>query len=384
MSRDLRRADQIGDLYIIERGIDVPAGSRARVYAAQDLKAERDVAFKVLRYEHLGAAETKRRLQYEAFSREAELLTMFQADERVMELYEMGYLWEKSGADSKLYEVEDLGQNVEAFRELQEEAIFQRWRPYLILKRYPHQHSLHHLVVHNPRKARLPMIEAIDLSLQLTDLLVKIHQHDIIYWDAKPAHAYWDGKMLLLIDWNLSFPLTEENIRRLRGTKESLKKQDLVILGRQFIYPAFTGLDFQGRRLLSSGTLSEQTVTEKYGYDYHGDVPLYGCEYFDAPIRDFLGRVVQSDQYASAVELRQDLEGCAVQLGWNFADKQADPKATQSLAHKRQALQHLREAHRAINKAIDEMDKAHDTFSGVDTQYLVEQVEKLFKSSFLP
>ena len=384
MPRDLKRNDKIADLYIIGQGIDAPAGSRARVYTAQDLKMERQVAFKVLRSEHLNANEEKRQIQYDAFSREADLLTAFQDDKRVMDLYEMGYIWETSDSDGGLYEVKNLGQDTKAFRAQQDKAMEKKWRPYLILKQYPQKHSLHHLVVHNPRQARLPMIEAIDLSLQLTDLIVSIHELDIIYWDAKPAHAYWDGQELILIDWNLSFPLTAENIRRLRGTKDSLKKKDLVILGRQFIYPAFTGLDFQGGQSSSAGTLSEQTVAEKFGYDYQGDVPLYGCEHFDAPIREFLARVVQSDQYESAVQLREDLERCAVQLGWSFKDKTTDPRATTSLEYKRTALKHLREAHRAITKAIDEVDKAHDTFPGEDTQYLLEQVERMFNASFLP
>jgi hypothetical protein len=301
-----------------------------------------------------------------------------------MELYEMGYLWEDITGANGVYDAESVGQDWEAYLHLQEKAIALNWRPYLILKRYPPEHSLHHLVVHNPRRARLPMIEAIDLSLQLTDLIVKVHQLEIIYWDAKPAHAYWDGQNLILIDWNLSFPLNEENVRRLRGTPETLKQKDLVILGRQFIYPAFTGLDFQGGVSSSAGTLSEQTVAEKFGYDYQGEVPLYGCEHFDAPIRTFLSRVVQSDQYLSAAELRRDLENCAVKLGCSFEHKQADPKAAEALAHKRKALQHLREAQRSMIEAIDEIDQAHALQAGMDTEHLVEQVEKLYKSSFLP
>jgi serine/threonine protein kinase len=384
MPRDLRRKDQIAKLFTIEEPIDVPAGSRARVYAAHDIKNDRNVAFKVLRVEHLEQPEEKRRIQYEAFTREAEILLSFQDDSRVMEMYEMGYIWDERDGDGTVYEAESVGLNLTDYQDLQHKAIALGWRPYLILKRYPPEHSLHHLVVHNPRRARLPMIEAIDLTLQLTDLIMEVHRRGIIYWDAKPAHAYWDSENLVLIDWNLSFPLTEENVRRLRGTEESLKQKDLVILGRQFIYPAFTGLDFQGDVSSSAGTLSEQTVAEKFGYDYKGDVPLYGCEHFDAPVRNFLGRVVQSDQYINALDLRRDLEDCAVKLGWSFEHKEADPRAAQALAHKRKALLYLREAQRAMIEAIDEIDQSHALQGGMDTDHLVEQVEKLYKSSFLP
>jgi hypothetical protein len=125
-------------------------------------------------------------------------------------------------------------------------------------------------------------------------------------------------------------------------------------------------------------------VAEKFGYDYKGDVPLYGCEHFDAPVRNFLGRVVQSDQYINALDLRRDLEDCAVKLGWSFEHKEADPRAAQALAHKRKALLYLREAQRAMIEAIDEIDQSHALQGGMDTDHLVEQVEKLYKSSFLP
>jgi len=382
MSRVPKRGDKVADLYMLEGAIDAPAGSFARVYAARDLKNERNVALKILRARHLQLPEAEREQRYEAFNREAELLAKFKDDARVMNFYEVGYVW----SSYLLYEACSLGQDIEQFRALREKAIAQGWLPYLALEQYPSGDSLHQLVVHNPRGVRLPMIEAIDLSLQLADLLVKIHEQDIVYWDAKPAHAFWDGEQLVLIDWNVSYPLTDSYMTQLGGTKEELKRQDLLILGRQFIYPAFIGLDFQtGQQPPSAGTTSPRAVKETQAYYYRGEVHLYGHErHLDSPVQEFLMRVVQSDEFESAVKLREDLENYAVQLGWRFKGKYPNAKVAEALEHKRIALKHLRTAHQAINLALDEIDEAHTAFSSADTQHLVEQVESLFKRSVLP
>lgn len=382
MLRPPKRGDKLGEMYRLERAIDAPAGSFARVYGAQDLAHDRNIAVKVMRAKHLELPAAEMEQRFEAFNREAELLTKFEDDDRVMNIFDAGYLWRSH----LLYEVCSLGKDVEQYRALRGEAMEKGWLPYLALQRFPSGDSLHQLVVHNPRGVRLPMIEAIDLTLQLTELLIKIHAHDIVYWDAKPAHAFWNGEQLTLIDWNVSYPLTETYMNQLGGTKEELKQQDLLILGRQFIYPAFIGLDFQtGLQPPSAGTTSPKVVKETQSYYYRGEVPLYGHErYLDPPIQEFLTRVVQSDEFTTATDLREDLENYAVQLGWSFKGKYPDGKAAESLAHKRNALKQLRIAHEAINHAIDEIDNAHNAFAGDDTQHLVEQTEAMFKRSVMP
>ena len=377
-----RRGDKISDLYQIERAIDTPAGSFARVFAAHDLKYDRKVAIKILRDRHLQLPEVEREQRYEAFNREAELLTQFENDSRVMNFFEVGYLWKSY----VVYEAHSLGRDTIAFRDMRQEAIDKGWLPYMILEQYPTDNSLHQLVVHNPRGVCLPLIEAVDLSLQLADLLVKIHDQDIVYWDAKPAHAFWDGVQLVLIDWNVSYPLRDEYLDLLGGRKDEAKQKDLLILGRQFIYPAFIGLDFQsGQQPASKGMSTPKMVKETQAFYYRGEVPLYGHErHLDPPIREFLTRVVQSDEFETAVELRAALEEYAVELGWRFKGKEPHPKAAESLAHKRKALQHLRKAHDAISQAIEEIDNAHNACRGVDTEYLVDQIEALYNRSVLP
>ncbi|MEM7030338.1 MAG: hypothetical protein AAF629_12280 [Chloroflexota bacterium] len=382
MSTTPKRGDKIGEYFKLDRAIDAPAGSFARVYAAEDLQENRQVAIKILRHKHLDLPKDECEQRFEAFNREAELLLKFDDDPRVMNLYGVGYLWKSY----LLYEAKHLGTDIEQFRAMRDEAMANNWLPYLIIEPCRNEDSLHQLVVHNPRGVRLPMIEAVELALQLTDLLVKIHDNDIIYWDAKPAHAFWNGEQLKLIDWNVSYPLTEEYLAFLGGTKEELKKLDILILGRQFIYPAFIGLDFQtGQQPPSAGTTSANVVKETQAFYYRGDVQLYGGERFlDPPVQAFLSRVVQSDEFDSAAMLREELENYAVQLGWRFTGKFPNAQATEALEHKRQALKSLRAAHAAITNALDEIDNAHNVFESADTNFLVEQTEALFKRSVIP
>ena len=394
MLRDLQSGDNIGHRYKIEEEIDEVKGSVARVYGAEELQGEqRQVAFKVLRCEHLELPEIDRIEKYEAFNREAELLHLLRDDERVMDLFEVGYLWETSTDEaSHEYNGRSLALNVKEFRALQQEAVDRGWRPYLIARRYPKTNSLQYLLGKKGRDIRLPMIEAVELSLQLVDLAVKLHTdvklhpETIIYWDAKPAHAYWDGSRLILIDWNVSYPLTQENRRRAGGgNPDELKELDLLILGRKLIYPAFIGREFQGKPVESEGTPFGNRVRELHAFFYQGEVSLQGYEEkLDPPVRNFLTRVVQSNRFKNAKQLQQSLQYCAVQLGWRFGDQQPADGLARSLEHKKKVITHLRTAHEALDNALQELRQFERDFPGEDTKYLSQKVRELFKSSDIP
>ena len=393
MPRNLTSGDHISDHYKIEEYIDEVEGSVARVYGAQQLQgAERQVAFKVLRPEHLDLPEKERIEKYEAFNREAELLYLLRNDDRVMDLFEVGYLWETAKRGSHQYNNRSLGLNVQQFRALQWEAMSWGWRPYLALRRYPWSNSLQYLLSKKGRQVRLPMVEAIDLSLQLIDLIVKLHNdvelhpETIVYWDAKPAHAFWDGQKMTLIDWNVSYPLTPENRRRAGGgNPDELKELDLLILGRKLIYPAFIGREFQGNPVESKGTPYGNIVRDLHAFNYHGDVSLHGYEEkLDVPVRNFLTRVVQSHRFRNAEQLQESLQHCAIQLGWQFGDQKPDNGLVRSLEQKRKVIDHLRTVHQALESALQELRQFERDFPGEDTRYLSQKVRELFKSSDIP
>jgi hypothetical protein len=392
MPESLRKSDRIADHYLIDDRIDDVKGSVARVYLAYDLhKDGRETAFKVLRHEYLALSatnsETQRRERYEAFNREAELLHLLHDDKRVMDLYAVGYLCETSGPNSNRYEMINLALDVKRFREKQAEAIAKGWLPFLALRRYPRSNSLQYLLSKKGREVRLPMIEALDYSLQLVDLIVKLHNMDIIYWDAKPAHAYWDGQQLTLIDWNVSYPLTPENIRRAGGTTSAteLKELDMLILGRKIIYPAFIGREFLGNPMTSEGTPDGSRVKEMHAFFYQGEVSLQNFEgKLDHPVKQFLRQVVQSKQFTSAEQLRDTLEHCAIQLGWVFANKETDATQTAYLEGKRKVIAHLRTVHENLEAALHEIRRLEREYPGEDTRYLAKKIRELFKASDVP
>jgi serine/threonine protein kinase len=392
MPHKLQESDRIADHYLIGERIDDVKGSVARVYAAQDLKGERpEIAFKVLRHEYLDLSPTntelQRRERYEAFNREAELLHLLRDDKRVMELYEVGYIKERSNKNPTQIETLSLTLDVKQFRQRQAEAIAKGWLPYLVLRRYPRVNSLQYLLTKKGRQVRLPLIEAIEYSLQLVDLLVKLHNMNIIYWDAKPAHAYWDGQQLTLIDWNVSYPLTPENmVRAGGGSATSLKELDLLIIGRKFIYPAFIGREFLGNALTSIGTPDGSKVKEMHAFFYQGEVSLQGYESkLDAPVRQFLTQVVQSNQFKTVDQLYETLQDCAMQLGWKFEGKlQFNEAKIECLKRKRKVVAHLRAVHQNLETALQEVRQLEREFPGEDTWYLAQKVRELFKASDVP
>ncbi len=387
MPKELRTGGRIGDLYKIGRAIDRPAGHFARTFAARDLRSDQDVAFKILRRQHLDLPEDQCLARYEAFAREVDLLTALQEDERVINLYDTGYVAPPSDEAATRYKARSIGPNLIAFRALMKEAYAKKWRPYLTLQILPARRSLHNMVINNQRGLALPMVEAIDLSLQLVDLLVKIHAQDIVYFDAKPAHLYWDGQQASLIDWNVSFRLDEDPLSHFGQPAAQLKAQDVVIIGREFIYPAFIGLDFRsGKKPPSVATPSAQQIQADRAYDYQGNVSLYGHERtLDEAVQIFLKRVVQSQIYENAEALREDLENCALQLGWSFTHKKPNRQAALALAHKRRAVKHLREAQNALTAAVDALEASNKALTGnADTNHLLTQTDQFLEQSVLP
>jgi uncharacterized membrane protein YgaE (UPF0421/DUF939 family) len=126
-------------------------------------------------------------------------------------------------------------------------------------------------------------------------------------------------------------------------------------------------------------------VRELHAFFYQGEVSLHGYEEkLDAPVRNFLTRVVQSQRFKNAKQLQQSLQHCAVQLGWQFDDQRPDNGLARSLDQKRKVVDHLRAAHQALENALQELRQFEREFPSEDTQYLSRKVRELFKSSDIP
>ncbi len=314
---------RVGDLYVLREAIDRPQGHFARVYLADDLRNHCQVAFKVLREEHLALGEREKKRKFQSFVNEARLLTELADLDHIMRLLSCGYL--KADGDT---EVTPLPCSLEEFTKLLPDAMKQNWRPYLALGLLSSKDSLFRMLDHKAGGRRLTTEEALRMSIQLAELYAKIHSRGIVYWDAKPEHVYWqrESEQAVLIDWNVSGYTSNHDAR----VKVS---EDLLLLGQCILYPAFVGLDFvTGQTPEAKPTGTVAGVRTRLSFDR--SVSFYSQdEWLDQPVKRVLQRVVSRNGYESAQQLVDDLNECGFELGWDLSTKKHAERDSQVLSH---------------------------------------------------
>lgn len=359
---------RVGELYAVHEPIDRPQGSFARVYLADDLHDGRQVAFKVLRAEHLILTGKSREDKYQAFVNEAQLLSVLEDDEHVMHLYGFGYLKSGPGKDFT-----PIPCSQDEFAGRVQEAIASNWRPYLSLQLMSSKDSLFRLINQNSHGWRLPTEEALKLSIQLAELYARIHEKHIIYWDAKPEHAYWqrEDQRVVLIDWNVSRYLLEKE-------SDSKRKQDVLQLGQGILFPAFIGLDFQtGKTPEAKPTSTFNGVRQRYVLDK--PVDFYSQEeWLDGPVKQVLQRIVARNGYQSADDLLIDLQECALDLGWELPGKSRDGGDPQFLSH-----QDMVHGLGLLNEAQDNLLNARNLFEQAALRFPMHdrEIQRLISES---
>lgn len=379
MPDDLIHGDRIGEFYEIISPIDRPEGGFARVHKAADLAGSRPVALKVLRARHLDKPDRERSDWYTAFYREADLLAALRGDPRVPELFDLGYVCESSGKHNTYKVLRVDNADPKAFAAFGQEAVQKRWRPYLALKCYDANHCLHNRVGRAEGGSPLPMIEAVDFALQLAELLVQIHSQGIIYYDGKPAHAYWNGRGLLLIDWNASFRVNDPLLQRTIGVDpDHAFSLDVVIAARTLVYTAFVGLDWESGRLpLSPGTTSAQRIRNEAAKETTKDIDFWGRDkHLDGPVVEFLRRACKTGSYQDAKAFLMDIQNCAIRLGWRQPNRITDGKVATALEQKRLALDALERASRTFEEAESALIEASDCESA-DTAHLLKETKTI-------
>ncbi len=335
--KGLTIGSRIAGLYQIGMDIDEAPGGFARAFLATNGDGKQR-ALKVFRAEHFGLPEERCYAYYRTLANEADLLVEMQGHPNVVRLYDMGFVWQDGGHEQS-YEAQSFGMDARAFSAAMDESFERRRLPYLVLQRMPSNHSLFRLVRRNPHSVRLPTEDVLGISLQLAAFLVDIHRRDILYWDPKPEHFYWDGERVVVIDWNVS--------RRIQGYEATDKSQDIQLVAQRVIYPVLLGGTSYatGARVEATpGSAPDPVIRDKVDYRWQE-------KWLDDGVRRWLDPALLG-QYRSASDLLRDVEECAVYYGWDVESHEAPNEgARQCRANMRKGLDKVRQAQRLLEEA---------------------------------
>ncbi len=330
--------------YLLGNYIDTFApGHYARVLEAEDRVANRMVAFKVMRPEHIAPDGGGPRWEARAFVNEADLLLRLADSRAPVRLYDCGYI-SSGGERPDGGEIESLGTNITAFREQLFPCIAKGWRPYLALELLPRQHNLFYLMKPSGQngRRRLPTEEGIDLALQFGEFLQEAHRQRVVYLDHKLEHVYWDGKTLRIIDFNSS-RLLETGTH----TLDQSVQQDVHNLCVGFLYPIFTGLSPQKSTLMPQPA-SQAEVDARYSDVNELD---FGVEPTLSP---GLQELLQQGARQSLPDARAfiaGLERVAARHGWHFPGMHTSPALQQAREQIRAGLDQIRQGQEAMRVA---------------------------------
>lgn len=338
---------QLNAVYHIDNFIDTFAlGHYARVLLALDKRTQDEVAFKVLRPEHL-LSDGDMRWEYRAFGNEALLLHALKDSPNVVRLHDCGFV-------STISEAPDGGElvpfatNAHAFNRALYEYALKGWRPYLALEHLPRSNNLFYQMRGNQGKSwRLPSEEGLSLALQFAQVLQLAHHQHIGYFDHKLEHVYWDGVQLRLIDFNSSKQLAPSM------TPQDMAK-DLHHLCVGILYPLFTGMSPQ------KGTLRPQpggleTVDARYADITELDFPPEAQ--LSQAIQDLLRRGAGM-AYSSVSAFVEELQRVAARHGRDFPTHASTPANRHARDMVRKGLKEVREGTSKLRSARDTLREA--------------------------
>lgn len=359
----------LGDLYEIANYIDTFAlGHYARVLEAIDQRTKQNVAFKIMRSEHLNGGEV--RWEYRAFAHEADLLLRLADNPSVVRLLDCGYV-ESSDEAPGSGGIVSYGKLIKPFAKELESYAAKGWRPYLTLENLPRAHNLLYLM--KPSRPdvrwRLPSEEGIALALQFAEFLKVAHSSGVVYLDHKLEHVYWDGSRLRVIDLNSS--------RQLDGgvNDDSQIRTDIHNLCVGILYPVFTGLSPQ-KTALRAQPSSMQEVEARYKEVHALD---FGIEPTLSPsLKDLLQRGA-GGELESIDEFTAELREVAELHGWDFPGSEIAADCRVARDQLRQGLRKLREGQDAIRTARDLFREAA-ILDGI-TQDLENELRRLVKAA---
>ena len=336
---------QLTDLYQLDNYIDTFAlGHYARVLDAVDQRSGKQVAFKVMRPEHLDA-DGDIRWEYRAFGNEADILARLFHSPNIVKLHDCGYIADREEAP-RAGDINSFQVNVRAFVDAMSQYAAAGWRPYLSLEPLPRQHSLFYLMKPNRPNSRwrLPSEEGLSLALQFCALLSLAHENKIVYLDHKLEHVYWDGAHLKVIDFNSSRKLDED---RAHAPQQYTKDVHNMCVG--VLYPIFTGMSPQMTALRPQPS-SRDAVEARYSGIDQLDFSL------EPQLSDGIVELLQrgaAQDLDSLQEFINGLQRVATQHGFQFPDYYTNAASREARAQMRAGISRLRQGQEHIREARD-------------------------------
>jgi serine/threonine protein kinase len=337
-------------IYEVGQLIDTNAlGYSARVTLATHWASGQDVAFKILRLEHLQDAQV-----WKQFALETHLLERLRNLPAMVKMVDYGYV---SDVDHEIPSAGDIlscmGQ-LKQFAQEMPSRMGGNWRPYIALELLPAENSLLNLARgadgDGRRPLRLPTEEGLALAMQFCEFLLAAHAQDVVYWDHKPEHVYWDGSCLRLIDLNVSRFLTPDLGERVKAA-EKIKDLRYMLMGA--LYTAFTGSDFRFQNQPPQPTPSSpHTVEHRFNGLSHLDFSLY--ESLLPELGELINETLKQNSGITVEKFLDHLRQLAATLGWEVGY----PVTEEARAARREIQQGLS----ALRQAQENLDKARQHF----------------------
>ena len=336
---------RLSDVYQLKNYIDTFAlGHYARVLDAIDQRSGKQVAFKVMRPEHM-ADDGDIGWEYRAFGNEADILARLWHSPHIVKLTDCGFISDHEEAP-RAGDISSFQVNVRAFVDALPQFASAGWRPYLGLEQLPRQHSLFYLMKPTQQNSRwrLPSEEGLSLALQFCALLEMAHDNHIVYLDHKLEHVYWDGAHLKVIDFNSSRKLDDDR----RGSPQQYRK-DVHSLCVGVLYPIFTGMSPQMTALRPQPG-NRDAVEARYSDIDQLDFSV------EPQLSEGIAELLQrgaSQHIDTLQEFVNGLQRVATQHGWQFPDYYTNAASREARAQMRAGLQRLRQGQEQVREARD-------------------------------
>ena len=251
------------------------------------------------------------------FREEVQILALMDGIPGVNRMLECGFIkMNREGSlplDSELAAIRSLSgavlrigpDSARIFIEKLDERVDQGWTPYLAIQKRENDDNLLYLCDSGILRGQyLPLIQLLQMAVQICDILQAAHNHNVVYRDHKILHYYWqkDTNGLYVIDWNVA--------RYHPGGLDDLEKQmDLVQFGARGLHHILTGRAAPGA--LPLGPTRPEDI-EQAAKSYRTQW-TYDDQRLSQKLRDIIEAVL-AGAYTSATQLREDLKSTYMQF----------------------------------------------------------------------